>query len=94
MFKKYLKKIFGKVKSIKAPAGFELITYRFDINTLTHYATLLGNNLGKEKIYEIRLYFAEIRHNMEVSHITLIIYIALSIGYYIHLHTHKDTPVS
>lgn len=40
---------FEKVKSIKPPEGFELMTYKFIINYLTHCATQLGNNFGKEK---------------------------------------------
>lgn len=45
MFKK---NFFGKVKFIKAPAEFELMTFRFIVNALTHYATPLGNNFGGE----------------------------------------------
>lgn len=36
-----------KVTFVKAPARFELITYRFASYTLTHCTTLLGNNIGK-----------------------------------------------
>lgn len=31
--------------------------HRFVLNPLTHYATLLGNNFGKEIVYKITLYF-------------------------------------
>lgn len=35
---------------IKAPEGFKFMTYGFVDNALNHYATLIGNNMGKEKI--------------------------------------------
>lgn len=42
---------FGKVKKIKALVGFKLMTYRFVVNAVTHYATLFGNKIGKDKIF-------------------------------------------
>lgn len=42
-------KKFGKVKIIKATEGFKLMTYGFVDNALNHCATLLDNNMGKEK---------------------------------------------
>lgn len=42
---------FVKVNFIKAPAGFVLMSYRFVVNALPLYATLLGNNFGKENSY-------------------------------------------
>lgn len=44
--KKYVLKFFGKVTIIKAPGGFELMTYGFVVNVLTHCATLLGRNIS------------------------------------------------
>lgn len=41
-------KFSGKVKIIKAPAGFELITYGFVVK-----ATLIGNYHGKERIIKL-----------------------------------------
>lgn len=41
-------KIFGKVKTVKAPVGFGIITYTVLVNSPTHCANLLGNNFGKE----------------------------------------------
>ena len=41
-------KIFGKVKVIKSPAGFEPMAYRFVVNHLIHCTTLLDDNIGKE----------------------------------------------
>lgn len=38
-----------KEKIIKAQAGFELVSYRLLVNTLTHCTTLLGNYFRKEK---------------------------------------------
>lgn len=48
LIKKYVLKFLGKVKITKAPTGFELITYRLVVNTLTHCATLLMNYVGKD----------------------------------------------
>lgn len=42
-------KIFGKIKVIKAPAGFKLMSYKFVVNALTNCTKLLGNNIGNEK---------------------------------------------
>lgn len=53
------------------------MTYRFVGNLLTHCATLLDNNLGKEKDYEIIIDFIVdfnrkyVAYNIEVPHITL-----------------------
>lgn len=46
-------KIWKGGKIIKAQAGFELMTNRFIVNTLTHCTTLLRNSFVKEKIYKI-----------------------------------------
>lgn len=40
---------FKKGKIIKAPAGFEHMTYRFAVNAPTHCATLFSAKPGKEK---------------------------------------------
>lgn len=58
---KYGLKFLGKVKMIKAPAGFELITYRSLVYTLTHCSTLWNNYSGKEKKF-IKLYLNLIFH--------------------------------
>lgn len=50
-------KLFGKVKILKSQAGFELMTYRFVVNPLTHCTMLLGDNFGKETIDKITLDF-------------------------------------
>lgn len=47
--------MFGKIKIIKAPARFELVTYRLVDNALFHCAMLLGNIFGKENSYKIIL---------------------------------------
>lgn len=71
-------KNFLKEKITKAPAGFELITYIFVVNALTHSATVLSNYFGKDKNYKTVLDFflfrseVHVRHNMELSHTTLI----------------------
>lgn len=39
-----------KVRIIKTPAGFTNSRLTFVINALTHCATLLGNNFGRENI--------------------------------------------
>mgnify|MGYP005952079729 CR=1 FL=1 len=54
---KYALKICGKVKNLKSPAGFELMTYKSVVNPLTHCATLIGDNNGKETTYVITLHF-------------------------------------
>lgn len=41
---------------MKAPAGFKFMTYRFVVNVLTNCATLLGNNIVREKIYKITIW--------------------------------------
>lgn len=53
--KKYVLKICGKVKNLKSPVGFELKTYRLIVKPLTHCASLLGDNYGKETIHKIKL---------------------------------------
>lgn len=40
--------MFGKVKKKKTLVVFELLTYRFVVNALTHCTMLLGTNFGKE----------------------------------------------
>lgn len=40
---------FLKSKNYKSSSGIRTLTYRIVINNLTHCATLLGNNFGKEK---------------------------------------------
>lgn len=60
----------GKVKLTKTPDGFELMTYRFLVNALTHFATLLGKNFGKEQNYTIILDFI-VHFNMRM---TLLVY--------------------
>lgn len=47
--------MFGKIKIIKAPARFELMTYRLVDNALFHFTLLLGNIFGKENSYKIIL---------------------------------------
>lgn len=42
---------------LKSPAGFELMTYMFIEKPLTHCATLIGDNFGKETINKITLDF-------------------------------------
>lgn len=39
----------------KAPAGFELTTYRFVVYALTLCTTLINTNFGKGKIFKIYL---------------------------------------
>lgn len=55
------------MKTIKAPAGFELI-HKFVVNAENHCVTLLGYPFRKKKI-QIILDFIEVRYNIEVSHI-------------------------
>lgn len=55
--KKYNLKIFGKVKFLKAPVGFDLVTHSYVVNALINCTTLLGNNFGKENIYKVILDF-------------------------------------
>lgn len=50
--KKYILKIFKKVKKNVSPSWNLCISYGFKVTyTLTHYAMLLGNNFTKEKRY-------------------------------------------
>lgn len=44
------------MKIIISPAGFELMTYRFLDNALTHCTTLLGNNFAKKKNYILNFF--------------------------------------
>lgn len=37
--------------------NYVLMTYRCVVNPLTHWATLLGNNTGKETTYTITYHF-------------------------------------
>lgn len=57
------------LESLKAAAGFELMTYGFLVNGITHYATLLGNTF-KVKVKQISLIL--LFHSMMVFHATLI----------------------
>lgn len=57
------------LESLKAAAGFELMTYGFLVNAITHYATLLGNTF-KDKVKQISLIL--LFHSMMVFHATLI----------------------
>lgn len=46
--KRYVLKLFGKLKVINAPAGFELMTYRFENYALNNRcATHFGSKFGK-----------------------------------------------
>lgn len=49
-----------KVNIIKAPAGFELMTYRLVVNALTHCATVFCNKVGKKitRLYLILLFIS------------------------------------
>lgn len=40
----------------KSPAGFEILTYKYGVNALTHCASLESDNFG-ENIYKITLDF-------------------------------------
>lgn len=44
-------KKFGKVKIIKVPEGFVVMTYRFVVDAPNHWATCLVTNLGKKKLW-------------------------------------------
>lgn len=44
-------KKFGKVKIIKVPEGFIVMTYRFVVDAPNHWATCLVTNLGKKKLW-------------------------------------------
>lgn len=70
--KKWILKI-GQVKIIKVPAEFELMTSIFVVIILTHCATLSCIHL---QIYNwfYCIFRQEVRHNMVVSHTTLIIF--------------------
>lgn len=48
--KKKVLEFFGKVKFLKSLVEFKLMTHRFVVNTLTHCATLISDNYGKETI--------------------------------------------
>lgn len=47
-----------KISFKKAPAGFELTTYRFLVYALTLCTTLINTNFGKEKIYLILMFIS------------------------------------
>lgn len=76
MYDKNVSKMFEKVKILKGPAGFKLVTYKFVTNGLTNWATLLDNIFWLENINKIILYFIAYFdrkcHNMGVSHTTLL----------------------
>lgn len=64
------------MKIIKATEGFKLMTYGFVDKALNHCATLLGYDMGKEKIDRSYTWFyckfqLEICHNMKVSNTNL-----------------------
>lgn len=42
---------------LKYPAGFELITNRFVVNSLPNCATLMGNRFGKRTITKLHIGF-------------------------------------
>lgn len=46
----YLLKFYRKVKILKAPVGFELMSNRSEVNPLIHCATLLDGIYGREAI--------------------------------------------
>lgn len=71
--RKYVLIFFGKIKTFLK----ELITFRFVVNPLTLCATLLSNSFGKEQAWFYCLFWSEVRHNVEVSHATLIIWVLL-----------------
>lgn len=49
--------MFGEVKIMKGPAGFELMTDRFLVSAKTHCDTLLGNNTQTNISFKIILDF-------------------------------------
>lgn len=65
-------KIFGEVKTTKAPMGFEIVTYIFLVNVLTHFATLFGNLIcfigTYHKIYLILLLISKISTSKTISY--------------------------
>lgn len=62
----------GKI-FLKSPAGFEVMTIRFAVNTITHCATLIGGSF-RERNYSLNYTRKIVRHNMEMSHTTLKLY--------------------
>lgn len=58
----------GKLNTLKSPARFKLIAYRSVVNFLTHFATLLDDNFGKETIYKILLDLSFISINNTSQH--------------------------
>lgn len=68
-------KTFLKVKNLKLPAGFDLMTYKFALKPLTHRAILFINNLEKRLFKRLHLIYSLfrqiVRNNMEVSHTPL-----------------------
>lgn len=54
MDQKYVLK-FNFLRKVQSPAGFEAMTYRFEVNAPTHCSTLLGTNFGKEKLQKFYL---------------------------------------
>lgn len=53
---KKLLRIFLEVKIVKLSEGFELMTYGFEVNSLTRCGALLGGQTGKETTYINTLY--------------------------------------
>lgn len=48
---------FNFLRKVQSPAGFEAMTYRFEVNAPTHCSTLLSTNFGKQKNIKIILDF-------------------------------------
>lgn len=72
--KTYALKCFGNVKIIKTLLGFELVTYSFFANALTHCTRPSGTYFGKEKhmnLQRLIVLFISIRYNTKVSRTTL-----------------------
>lgn len=71
--KTYALKCFGNVNIIKTLLGFELVTYSFFANALTHCTRPSGTYFGKVKNMNLHLIvlFISIRYNTEVSRTTL-----------------------
>lgn len=74
---------FEKVKILKCSAGFELMTYKFVENHLTHCATLLDDNFWKETFIELYLILLFIlinstSHGSVSYHLMLLLFTASS----------------
>lgn len=53
----YILKSFEKVKTLKFPAGSDIMTYRSVVNSPNHCASLFDNNFVKETIFKTILDF-------------------------------------